>query len=91
MKKKLYNAIHWFDEMVKRFGLECVTSELIHQTLSMILSNTMEDGVMIWDKDMVEIMYPQVVNQIRQEEREKVINELRFMVDEINRRLDNGK
>ena len=91
MKKKLYNAIRWFDEMVHSFGLECETSTFIHNTLSSILTNTLEDGCMIWDDEMVEKAYPQAVGDIKRKEREQFINELRFTINELNRRFDDGK
>jgi len=91
MKKKLYKAIKWFDEMIHSFGLECETSTFIHNILSSILTNTLVDGCMIWDAEMVENTHPQAVGEIKRKEREKVINELRNMVGELNRRIDNGK
>ena len=91
MKKKLYKAINWFTDMVFACGLSCETSSFIRNTLSYLYVNMLEDGTMIWDAEMVEKMYPQAVDQIKRREREKVINELRFMVNELNRRVDNGK
>lgn len=93
MKKKLYNSIQWFDEMVHSFGLECETSTFIHNTLTNMLTNTLEDGAMIWDDDMVESTYPQAVDRIKHREREHVMNELiNFIISgELNRRLKDGK
>lgn len=91
MKKKLSNSINWFDAMVHSFGLECETATFIHNTLSSILTNTLEDGTMIWDDEMVEKTYPQAVAEIKRKEREKVMNELRYLIKVLDRRLDNGK
>lgn len=93
MKKKLNNAIRWFDEMVHSFGIECETAAFIHNTLTSMLTNTLEDGTMIWDDEMVEKAYPQAVDEIRRRECEKAINELiKFIVSgELRRRLKDGK
>lgn len=91
MKKNLNSAIRWFDEMVHSFGVECETSTFIHNTLSSILTNTLEDGTMIWDDEMVEKAYPQAVANIKRKEREKVMNELRYLIKVLDRRLDNGE
>ena len=91
MKKKLNNAIRWFDEMVRSFGLECETSSFIHNTLTSVLANTLEDGTMIWDDEMVEKACPQAVDKIKRKEREKVIIEFNWFIYELRRRLEDGK
>ena len=92
MKKKLSKALYWFDEMVRSFGLECETSTFIHNILLSVLTNTLEDGCMIWDDDMMEKEYPQAVDMIKRKERERILNEIqKFLMRELNRRLDNGK
>lgn len=91
MKKKLNNALIWFDEMVHSFGLECETATFIHNIFIRLLTNTLEDGCMIWDDEMIEKMYPQAVGEIKRKERERVIKELRSIVNDLNRRLNNGK
>ena len=91
MKKKLYNAINWFTDMLRDYGMACETSSFIRNTLADLYVHMLEDGTMIWDDDMVEKMYPQAADQIRRKEREKIFNELRYVVNDLNRRLDNGK
>ncbi len=92
MKKKLYNAIYWFDMMVHNFGLECETSTFIHNILSNILTNTMVDGCMIWDDEMIKKMYPQAIDQIKQEQLDKILGIIRYDVaDFIKGRLKDGK
>lgn len=91
MKKKLYKAIQWFTDTVYGNDLACEEATFINSMLSSIFVNMLEDGTVIWDDEMIERAYPQAVGEVRRKEREKVINELRFMVNELNRRLDNGK
>lgn len=91
MKKKLYKAIQWFIDTINGNDLECEESEVIRSLLTSIFVNMLEDGAMIWDDNMVESAYPQAVDQIRRKEREKIFNELRYVVNDLNRRLDNGK
>ena len=88
MKKKLSNAIRWFDEMVHSFGIECETSAFLHNILASMLTQTLEDGCMIWDDDMVEKTYPQAVDQIKRKEREKTIIEFQWFICELRRRLE---
>lgn len=41
------------------------------------------DDTFLWDKDIVEQEYPNVVAQIRKEEREKVIQEVKDKINEV--------
>ena len=91
MKKKLYKAIQWFTDTVYGNDLACEEATFINSMLSSIFVNMLEDGTIIWDDEMVEKAYPQAVGEIRRKEREKIFNELRYVVNDLNRRLDNGK
>ena len=91
MKKKLYKAIQWFTDTVYGNDLACEEATFINSMLSSIFVNMLEDGTIIWDDEMVEKAYPQAVGEIRRKEREKVINELRYVINDLHRRLDNGK
>lgn len=86
MKKKLYKAIQWFTDVVYGNDLACEEATFINSMLSSIFVNMLEDGTIIWDDEMVEKAYPQAVGEIRRKEREKVINELKYMINELNRR-----
>lgn len=92
MRKKLETAITWFDEMVHSFGLECETSTFIYNTLTIMLTKTLEDGVVIWDDEMVKIMYPQAVDKIKQDQLDEILGIIRYDVaDYIKGRLKDGK
>ena len=88
MRKKLETAVTWFDMMVHNFGLECETATFIHNTLTSMLTNTLEDGTMIWDDEMIEKAYPQAIDQIKRKEREKTIIEFQWFICELRRRLE---
>lgn len=90
MKKKLYKAIQWFTDIVYGNDLACEEATFINSMLSSIFVNMLEDGTMIWDDEMVEKAYPQAVDQIKRKEREKVMNELRYLIKVLDRRLNNG-
>ena len=90
-KLMLNNAITWFDELVRINGCQCSTSTFIHNMLVKVYGETMTDGKMLWDRDLVEKAYPQVVDDIREEEREKIYTVLRHdLEDFIKRRLKDG-
>ena len=92
MKKKLNNAIRWFDEMVHNFGLECETATFIHNMLVQFYSETPTDGIMIWDKEMIERAFPSATDQIKQEQLDKILGIIRYDVaDFIKGRLKDGK
>lgn len=88
MKKKLYKAIQWFTDTVYGNDLACEEATFINSMLSSIFVNMLEDGTIIWDDEMVERAYPQAVGEVRRKEREKVINELRFMINDLHRRVE---
>lgn len=47
------------------------------------LLHPLRDDTFLWDKDVVEQEYPNVVKQIRAEEREKVIREVKDKINEV--------
>lgn len=86
------NAITWFDELVRINGCQCSTSTFIHNALTGMLEKTYSDGACLWDKEMVEMAYPQIIEQIKGDERDKIYGIIRFDVaDYIERRLKDGK
>lgn len=46
------------------------------------------DDTFFWDKETVEEEFPNVVKEIRREEREKVINEFTWLIDDMKRRMN---